>query len=472
MAEAGRGLVLAGVVLAGRVEETLRCAARHDVADGWRDGGEAGRIAAIAALWDTKRGGTLLATPIVEEISVMLAATTIDAVVYLVPPVAPDSAGSDDADLSGDLPGHAVVLRPLLGEITVHELPGLASLSGTPLEAYQAALDEALASYDPKRPSVGGFRSGPRGQAWADALEDLGAWTYSHVMGPLVEQACAWPLDRLPHLALIPLRKLAAIPYAAAWTADPASPAGRRYAIDDVTLSYAASARLLGEVARRPRQKLSDRVVLVSDPTGQFPMTRRVARDLASRQYPDAEVYGLKSAPNGPATTAALLAALPGRGQPGASLLQLATHGTTFPTARLQTMDGWLELTRILGQARDRPADAPGGLVITNACLTDSTRANYDESLTLATAFLAAGATSVIGTRWPVDDDTTAALSLRLHHHLQMAYTTAEALRRAQLDLLRPEPDIRRTLGRHLAALEDSRLSHPVTWAGSVHHGI
>ena len=88
----------------------------------------------------------------------------------------------------------------------------------------------------------------------------------------------AWPLDRLPHLALIPLGKLAAIPYAAAWTADPASPVGRRYAIDDVMLSYAASARLLGEVARRPRQQLSERVVLVSDPTGQFPMTRRVAR--------------------------------------------------------------------------------------------------------------------------------------------------------------------------------------------------
>ena len=105
---------------------------------------------------------------------------------------------------------------------------------------------------------------------------------------------------------------------------------------------------------------------------------------------------------------------------------------------------------RILEQARDRPPDAPGGLVITNACLTDSARTDYDESLTLATAFLAAGATAVIGTRWPVDDDTAAALSLRLHYHLQLGKPPAEALRRAQLDLLRPEPDVRKSLGPHL----------------------
>ena len=91
--------------------------------------------------------------------------------------------------------------------------------------------------------------------------------------------------------------------------------------------------------------------------------------------------------------------------------------------------------------------------MVTNACLTDSTRTHYDESITLATAFLAAGATAVIGTRWPVDDDTAAALSLRLHYHLQVGCQPAEALRRAQLDLLRPTPGMRATLGPHLGAL-------------------
>ena len=371
-----------------------------------------------------------------------------------------------------ELTGHAMLVRPVLGQVEVIPLPGLASAgSGTPLDAYLAALDSGLTGHDPLAGNGVGFRGGPAGQAWADALEEVGRWTYACIMGPLLEHVRGWSLDHLPHLALIPLGELAAIPYAAAWT-DGSPDGDRRYAIDDMVLSYAASARLLGEAARRPRQPLSERVVLVSDPNGEFPMTRRATRLLASRQYPGAEVYGLKSERNGPATASALLDVLPGRDRPGASLLQLSTHATTVPVPQLQLKDGSLALARILDRARDRSPDAPGGLVVTNACLTDSTRTHYDESLTLATAFLAAGATAVIGTRWPVDDDTVAALSLRLHYHLQLGYQPAAALRRAQLDLLRPTPGMRATLGPHLGALTDARLSHPATWAGHVHHGI
>lgn len=110
--------------------------------------------------------------------------------------------------------------------------------------------------------------------------------------------------------------------------------------------------------------------------------------------------------------------------------------------------------------------------MITNACLTDTTRTHYDESLTLATAFLAGGATSVIGTRWPVDDDTTAVLSFQLHYYLQLGRPPAEALRQAQLDLLRPTPGMRETLPPALAAVTDERLSHAASWAGHVHHGV
>jgi CHAT domain-containing protein len=321
---------------------------------------------------------------------------------------------------------------------------------------------------------VDGFRGGPRGQAWADALEELGSWTYQRIIGPLLEHVRTWSLNHQPHLVLVPLGELGAIPYAAAWTGDGSASAergGRRYALDDLVLSYTASARLLAEVARRPPQPLNERVVLVTSPRGEHPMTRRATRLLATRQYPEAEVYGIKSERNGPATVSVLLAALPGRDRPGASLLQLSTHGTAQPTPALQAKDGWLPLSRILEQARDRAPDASGGLIITNACLTDRTQGHYDESLTLATGFLAAGATAVIGTRWPVDDDTAAALSLRLHLHLQTGYQPAEALRRAQLDLLRPTADVRESLGPQLAALTDDRLSHPATWAGHVHHG-
>jgi CHAT domain-containing protein len=292
-------------------------------------------------------------------------------------------------------------------------------------------------------------------------------------MGPLLEHVRGWELGHLPHLALIPLGGLAAIPYAAAWT-DSTPDGERRYAIDDAVLTYAASARLLAETARRPRRELSERVVLVTNPDGELPMTRRATRLLASHQYQDAEVYGAGGeAANGAATIEVLLDALPAETRPGASLLQLSTHGRTEPEPGLKAAkNDWLALKRILDQARGRAADAPGGLVITNACLTDTTRTHYDESLTLATAFLAGGATAVIGTRWPVDDGTVAVLSLRLHYYLQLGRPPAEALRQAQLDLLRPTAGLRATLDPVLAELTDAQLSHAASWAGHVHHGI
>jgi CHAT domain len=470
IAEAGRGLVLAGVVLTGHLDEVLRGAGEHQLADAWRQGSREGRIAALDAMWRPDVSARWLAAPTVDQIALALATTAIDAVVYLVPPAA---EGTDRP--SGAAPvgwaGHAVLVRPLLSEVEVLDLPGLGGVDREPLDSYLAAFDGALGSFDADTANEEGFRGGPGGAAWTGALVGLGAWTYQRIMGPLIEHVRGWNLGHRPHLALIPLGELAAIPYAAAWIQDPRSTGSRRYAIDDVALTYAASARLLGEVSRRGRQPLAERVVLVSDPTGEFTMSRVAARQLAAHLYPQAEIYGLKSAPHGPATTEALLGALPRADRPGASLLHLVTHGSADPVPQVQTFDGWLALDRILEQARGRSPDAQGGLVITNACLTDSTRADYDESMTLATAFLAAGACSIIGTRWPVDDDTTAALSLRLHYHLHLGRPPAEALRHAQLDLLRPTPVIRKSLGPHLSAIDEARLSHPVSWAGYVHHG-
>jgi hypothetical protein len=471
IAETGRGLVLASVVLAGRAVEILDGAGQHDAADDWSAGNAARRAAALNALRDTTPGHALLSTPSGAETSVTMAGTSIDAVVYLVPPMAPDSGGVQPA--AAGRTGHAILIRRVLGQIDVVELPELTGLGrGTPLDAYLAALEAALDGYGADSGNTGGFRAGPAGQAWAGALDEVARWAYACIIGPLLEHVRDWNLGHLPHLALIPLGGLAAIPYTAAWT-DSTPDGERRYAIDDAVLSYAASARLLGETARRPRRDLSERVVLVTNPDGELPMTRRATRRLASHQYQDAEVYGAgDEAANGAATIEVLLDALPAQTRPGASLLQLSTHGRTEPAPGLKAKDGWLALTSILNQARGRAADAPGGLVVTNACLTDTTRTHYDESLTLATAFLAGGATAVIGTRWPVDDGTVAVLSLRLHYYLQVGRPPAEALRQAQLDLLRPTPQMRETLDPVLAELTDAQLSHAASWAGHVHHGI
>jgi hypothetical protein len=461
LAEAGRGLRLAAVVLAGRAGELLRAAGRDTAADAWLRGAEADRATALDALWDIPGGPRLLVAPTGIEVSANMAGTWLDAVVYLVPPAA----------LAGRTLGHAVLVRPVTGEVEVVPLPGLTTLHGTPLAAYLTALERAVAASGTGASADAGFRGLPEGAAWAAALDALGRWAYDSIMEPLLAHVRGWQLDDLPRLALIPLGQLGAIPFAAAWT--PAAPGGpRRYAIEDVVLSYAASGRLLGEVAARPRLRLDERVVFVTDPTGMFNFGRRIFAGLASSLYPGAAVYGLNNAPSGPATAAVVLDALPGSDRQGASLLHLTTHGTLDPEPAVGTRDGWLPLARIMDQARERAPDAPGGLVITNACLTDTTLTGHDESLTLATAFLAAGATAVIGTRWPVDDDTASALAIRLHHHLKDGRSPAEALRQAQLELLRPDSALRDSLGPDFTPVDDSRLSHPASWAGHVHHGV
>lgn len=477
IAEMGRGLVLASVALSGQAGEILHKAGQPEAAAAWRGGDEAGRAAALTALRGITAGSALLAAPIGEEISISMIGTQLDAVAYLVPPAGPVTAGSGAAGAglaeldAASRSGHALLVRPGAAETEVVPLPDLADAGRTsPLGVYLAAMDEALRAAG-RELTADGFRGGPAGQAWADALDEVGRWAYTQILGPVLDHVRGWSLGHRPHLALIPIGELAAIPYAAAWAGDPAS-GERRYAIEDVILSYAASARLLGEVSRRPRQPLAERVVLVNAPGGDLPMTRRATTLLASRQYPRAEVYGRKSERDGPATREALLGTLPAQDRQGASLLQLSTHGTNPAEPALVTTDGELPLARILEQARDRAHDAPGGLVITNACLTDTTRTHYDESLTMATAFLAAGATAVIGTRWPVDDDMVALLSLRLHYQLHQGYHPAEALRRAQLDMLRPTEALRDKLDPVLAAVSDARISHPASWAGHVHHGI
>jgi hypothetical protein len=480
IAEAGRGLVLASTVLAGRVTDVLRAAGEHDAAGAWGRGDQEGRLAGLNAVWRTQIGGSLLRTPDATEITAALrVATDADAVVYLVPPAA--GTRGDAWPLAGIAqPARALVCRAGIGQVDVLGLPEMNVGPGNPLDAYLAAFEAALTAPGPCRLAPGDDAGvaverdpgepGNAGHAWLRALDELGAWAHDHIIGPLAGHVATWGLRRAPRLVIVPLGKLAAIPYAGAWTRDASLPGGRRYAVHDLVLSYAVSGRFLSDIAQRPRRPLWERIVLAS--AGDFPFARKAAAALASGLYPGAELYGRASAPSGLASTDRILAALPGTSRSGASLLHLATHASSEPVAQFRTADGWLPLSRILDEARDRPATEPGGLVISNACLTDSTRAHYDESVTLATALLAAGATGVIGTRWPIYDDASAALTYYLHHHLAHGHRPADALRLAQLDLLAPEPPRLAGQPPFMGAIGYRRRAHPASWAGYTYHGV
>jgi len=132
-----------------------------------------------------------------------------------------------------------------------------------------------------------------------------------------------------------------------------------------------------------------------------------------------------------------------------------------------------LRVDAILRQASGRPPHAPGGLVSLAACTSDLAAADYDEALTPATAFLAAGAATVVGARWQIPDGATS-LFMFMFHYLMTAggHPPRDALRLAQLWMLDPHraapAEMPAELAEHASRPE---LADVVAWGGLVHQG-
>ncbi|UCG76284.1 MAG: CHAT domain-containing protein [Gemmatimonadota bacterium] len=99
--------------------------------------------------------------------------------------------------------------------------------------------------------------------------------------------------------------------------------------------------------------------------------------------------------------------------------------------------DGYLEVHEVFGLELD------GQLVVLSACetaLASGTRADVptgDDWISLSRAFLTAGASSVLATLWRIDDRSAAAFTRNFYRWLRDGVTLEEALREAQLALLR-----------------------------------
>jgi CHAT domain-containing protein len=97
-------------------------------------------------------------------------------------------------------------------------------------------------------------------------------------------------------------------------------------------------------------------------------------------------------------------------------------------------------------------------LVTLSACKTGlGTEMGGEGLLGLTRAFLYAGARSVVGSLWAVSDRSTPLLMKRFYAHLGSGHTRDEALRAAQIDLIRSKP----AAGKAWAASP----SHPFHWA-------
>jgi CHAT domain-containing protein len=155
-------------------------------------------------------------------------------------------------------------------------------------------------------------------------------------------------------------------------------------------------------------------------------------------------------------------------------IIHLATHGEFKPgvpsNSYIQLFDSQLKLNQLRQLGWNNP---PVELLVLSACRT----AVGDEEAELGFAGLAvqAGVKSAVATLWYVSDEATLGLMTEFYRQLKVAPIKSEALREAQLAMIKGEVRLKGgqlheseenlPLPPELAKLGDRSLEHPYYWA-------
>jgi CHAT domain-containing protein len=259
-------------------------------------------------------------------------------------------------------------------------------------------------------------------QNWRRAIDSIGETLYKEVWVPVIDALPALGVGEGAQLVWFPQGGSGVLPMHASWHAEKET---RKWLLDGYAIRYAPSTKALAAAAQTVG---SGKNVLVINPLGDLPYGElEGAWVLQQMDTMQTRVF------RGPAATKAdLFEALS-----GARRLHLATHAL-FDWVR--PFDSYVRLADpenlTLSELLPRlGANAPE-LVVLSACETAISRvtATPDEFLGFPTAFLHAGARTVIATLWPVEDAPAALLMGRFYTELHNPKTLpAEALRRAQM---------------------------------------
>ncbi|OIJ97073.1 CHAT domain-containing protein [Streptomyces monashensis] len=478
--ELGRALVLHAASTSSAVPELLRAAGHHDLAEVWRtaagasraggadgEGGVPGELPstlrrqALEALGYRREGG-LLGTPSLSELADGVAESGADALIYLVPCEAGEA-------------GVVIAVGPRIGAgVGVRSL--LSGAESGPLERY---LDATAAREAARREHRSDLAAE---QVWEEALGALCDWAFE-VLGPVLagleerltgeaEAERDWD-DRPLRLVLVPCGRLGIVPWHAA-----RFPAGTPYdhLCQTAVISYAASgSQFLATLGRAPRDPVAA-PVLLADPGMELPYSEIEVMALRDAFYRQARMCGgisqlpdeERAAAGTPDDVLSFLA-------DGASMLHIASHGSagTRPTVSALHLEGDLTVTRLLDGPDARRGAEDGPLVVLSACQTDLSNRDHDEALTLTTAFVAAGARDVVGSRWLAQDGASALLMAVFHHYVNVdGLSPVDALRAAQLWMLDPKRENPGSLhGQLLRQIRRPGLERVALWAPFIHQG-
>jgi len=225
---------------------------------------------------------------------------------------------------------------------------------------------------------------------------------------------------------------------------------GEQYLIERHTLAQIPSASVLPFILEKAvGEPFGGPALILGDPDGSLPFSRREAKAVAELHASTAHV-GSEA-----------LERLVWEQGPDADVLHLSAHGAynrfapLFSRILLTTTaesehDGVLEVHEVYNLNLNS-AD----LAVLSACQTNlGQRSAGDDIVGLTRAFIYAGAPSVVSSLWSVEDAATRDLMVAFYGYLEEDVPRAEALRRAQIDLL-----------------QTPRTAHPFYWSGFVLSG-
>lgn len=266
-------------------------------------------------------------------------------------------------------------------------------------------------------------------------------------------------LDKTKLLCIVPDKILHYLPFAALVSADT-----DRYLLQDFRLEMSPSSTVFIDCSERASRKagwFAERLLSVGDPSfdgSAFPTLNRLPSAGREAEAVTAYYESPRLLIHGDATERAVKNEIV-----KASVAHFALHyvvderSNLFSKMVLAAPQG--------GEARDEEGDGiwqvyeiykmrlpQTRLVVLSACQTGIEQQYRGEgAMSVARPFIAAGVPLVVASLWPVDSHSTESLMVSFHRHRTLdRLPTAEALRRAQLELL---------VG------GDSRYRHPYYWA-------
>jgi hypothetical protein len=486
--DSGRGLTLQAATRFDSAVERLRADGANELAARWEDavrrfGAQDAPIhlrrEVVRRLDGSGSGTRWWSAPDAARIRAALLRLDLDALVYLV-------AGD-----GGQEQGFMVVV-PARGEPTLLMLPRLSVEPSGLLDRYLAASAGHAARGLGQARGGGGDRSGGGDcddDAWAESLHQVCGWAWTAAIGPLLDdhlpQRHRFTRGRTPRLVLVPMGELAVVPWHAARSDRPTGP---QYAVERAVFSMAVSAGMLCDTADADAVQVTPSGLVIGDPdTGgtasQLPAALREALAIKEVFYPRARYLGRTSdrvpVPGRTGSRAEVQGWLADRGVYAGTVLHAACHGvvrsgTGRDDSSYLLLAGGEHLAAedvIRTLATDRPSGL--ALAVLAACHSGVPGRGYDESFSLATAFLAGGTRTVVSAQWALPDSATSALMFMFHHHLRgCGLPPVDALRAAQLWMLRRDRVVPDTMPRQLRRIvQRGNPADVVAWAGFSHTG-